>query len=89
MPNSCCFSYPADVPPGIGNRPAAQPAPPGLRWMSTTSSTCFKYPAGMPRSMSFSGLGHSADVPPATKVPDAAQPALPGLRRMPNMCFRY
>ena len=46
MTNSACFSYPADVPPGIGNRPAAQPTPPGLRRM-TTNSTCFKYPGDM------------------------------------------
>jgi hypothetical protein len=41
-----CFSYPADVPPGISNRGAAQPAPPGLRKMTTTC--CFSYPADVP-----------------------------------------
>jgi len=40
-----CFSYPADVPPPIGNRDAARTVPPGLRRMP---STCFSYPADVP-----------------------------------------
>ena len=71
-----CFSNPADLPPGIGNRDAVQPAqfgwlhcfsypadvPPGPRQMHT-GTTCFKYPGDV----------------------------LPGPRRMPtgSTCFRY
>jgi hypothetical protein len=40
MPFSC-FSYSADVPLGIGNRGAAQQAPPGLRRMP--AGACFRY----------------------------------------------
>ena len=44
---TCCFSYPADVPPGTGTRNAVQPDPPGLRRMPT-SSACFRYEADVP-----------------------------------------
>ena len=73
---SSCFSNPADLPPVIGNRAAAQSAqsgllhcfsypadvPPGPRRMHT-GSTCFKYPGDVP----------------------------PGPRQMPagSSCFRY
>jgi len=38
---SSCFSYPADVRPGAGKHDVAEPVPPGLRRMPTTS--CFRY----------------------------------------------
>ena len=38
-----CFSNPPDVPPGIGNRDAAQPAQSG--WLH-----CFSYPGDVPPS---------------------------------------
>jgi hypothetical protein len=60
------FSYPADVPPGIGNRPSAQPAPPGLRRMPTTC--CFKYAGDMHPCFSY-----PADVQPGARTRNAAQ----------------
>jgi len=59
--SSSCFSNPPDVPPGIGNRNAAQSAqygylhcfgypadvPPGPRRMHTGTS-CFRYPGDVP-----------------------------------------
>jgi hypothetical protein len=40
-----CFSYPADVPPGTGNRNAAQP---NLRDPRRMPYPCFSYPADVP-----------------------------------------
>ena len=41
MPNTACFSYPADVPPRSGRHDAAELASPELHRMSYT--TCFRY----------------------------------------------
>jgi hypothetical protein len=78
MPNPC-FSYPADVPPGISNRGAAQPAPPGLRRMTYTA--CFSYLGDMPptpRRMTYSTcFRYPGNVPQ-------------GPRRMAfGTCFKY
>ena len=83
MTYGTCFSYPADVPPGIGNRPAAQPTPPGLRRMPTTSS-CFKYPGDMHPCFSYTAdtpaqygylhcFSYPAEVPPGARTCDASQ----------------
>jgi hypothetical protein len=61
MPNTACFSYPADVPP----------APPGLRRMPVTS-TCFRYPGDVPpglRQMPASStcFKYQGDVPPGLR----------------------
>ena len=71
-----CFRFPAEMPPGAGNR-AARAAPGDVRRMPLP---CFSYPI-----MCFS-------YPPETLIGngDAAQPELGGLRRMPNVVgFRY
>ena len=93
MPN-ICFSYQADVPAGIRNRGAAQPAPPGLAGLgypcfSYPSGPCFSYPADVPRSMPLPCFSCSVDASLGVRNRDAAQPPLPGLRRMPGICFSY
>jgi hypothetical protein len=98
-----CFSYPDDVPPGTGNRNAAQSAqsgylacfsypadmPPGIRNPRTMPHSCSSYLAEVPRSMPFSCFSYSADVPQGGGNSDATQSDVPGLHRMPNTCFRY
>ena len=79
MPVVPCFSYPADLPPSVTSREAAQWAPRGSRRMP--GYPCFSYP-----QMCFS---YPSDVPPGARNRDAAQPPLPSLRRMPFTCFRY
>ena len=72
-----CFSFPAEMPPGAGNRDAARAALGDVRRMPFP---CFSYPI-----MCFS-------YPAETLIGngDAAQPELGGLRRMPNVVgFRY
>jgi len=81
-----CFSYLADMRPGIGNRNIAQP---DLRNPRMMPHTCFGYPADVPRSMPFACFSYSAGVPQGGGNRDVAQSDVPGLRRMPNMCFRY
>jgi hypothetical protein len=81
-----CFSYPADMRPGIGNRNIAQPNLWNPRMMP---HTCFGYLADVPRSMPFACFSYPADVPQGAGNRDAAQSDVPGLRRMPNTCFRY
>lgn len=94
-----CFSYSGDMPPGIGNRNAAQPALPGLRRMPWS---CFSYPADvrpgignamqpalsdqrrMPDSQCFR---YQSDVPMGIGNGDVD--AQPGPRRMPYACFSY
>lgn len=71
-----CFSFPAEMPPGTGNRDAARAALGDVRRMPFP---CFSYPL-----MCFS-------YPPETLIGNggAAQPEPDGLRRMPNVvCFR-
>jgi hypothetical protein len=94
-----CFSYQADVPPGIGNRNAAQPALPGLGGIgypcfsypsgpcfSYPSGPCFSYPANVPRRMPLSCFSYSAEVPPGARNRNT----VPGQRRMPVLpCFSY
>jgi len=74
-----CFSYQPDLPPGIGTRPAAPPAPHRM-----PNSCCFSYMVDVPQPASagyLSCFSYSVDVP---------QPAPPGLHRMVNTaCFRY
>ena len=75
MPHTC-FSFPAEMPPGAGNRDAARAALGDIRRMPVP---CFSYPM-----MCFS-------YPPETLIGNggAAQPEPDGLRRMPNVvCFR-
>ena len=75
MPHTC-FSYPADVPAGPGNRDAARATPRDPRGVGYP---CFSYPL-----MCFS---YPDDVRLGTGNRDAAQP---DLRRMPlTCCFRY
>lgn len=70
-----CFSFPADVPPGIGVHGAVRP---DLRAMPTT--ICFRYKPEVPRSRPAMCFSYPADPPPAS----------PGVRRMPGgPCFRY
>jgi len=71
-----CFSYSSDVPPGIPDRGAAQPAVPGLRRMP--AGPCFSYTTGLRRMPVHHCFSYPAD-PPAR-----------GLRRMPaTNCFSY
>ena len=70
-----CFSNPPDVPPGIGNRDAAQPAQSG--WLH-----CFSYPGDVPpgpRRMhtGSSCFSYSGDVPPSPRQMTVSH------------CFRY
>ncbi len=89
-----CFSYPADVPPGIRNPDAGQP---GLRAPRLMPFACFSYPADVPRSMPLPCFSYPTticfryppDVPPGIGNRDAAQPGLRDPRRMPYTCFRY
>jgi len=89
-----CFSYPADVAPGIGDR-AVGPALPGLRRMPDSQcfrypATCFSDPADVPRGMPVAPcFSYPDDVQASVRTRSAARPALPGLRRMPSMCFNY
>lgn len=73
-----CFSYPADLPMGAGNRDIASSSPPGPRQMPLP---CLSYP--------FMCFGYPSDVPLDPRNRDAAQPPLAGLRRMPAICFSY
>jgi len=74
-----CFSYQLDLPPGIGTRAAAPPAP---RRMPVGS--CFSNMVDVPQPVSagwLSCFSYTADAP---------QPAPPGLRSMVfGTCFRY
>jgi hypothetical protein len=79
---SSCFSNPPDVPPGIGNRDAVQPAPPGPRRMHT-GSTCFRYPGDVPSGPRQMHTGTSCfrypgDVPPRPRQMTTS-----------STCFRY
>jgi hypothetical protein len=75
MPHTC-FSYPADVSVGTGNRDATRATPRDLRRMPLP---CFSYPQTC--------FGYPDDVRLGTESRDAAQP---DLRRMPSStCFRY
>jgi hypothetical protein len=70
-----CFSYPADVPPGIGRRDVTQSdpsGPSGPHRMVTTH--CFSYPA---------------DLSPVTATNGAAEAAPPCPRRTNSTCFSY
>jgi len=70
-----CFSFPADVPPGIGIQGAVRP---DLR--GTPYTVCFRNEPEVPRSMPAMCFSYPADPPPAS----------PGVRRMPGgPCFRY
>ena len=69
-----CFSYPADMPTGIGDRNNPEPNLPDPRKIVSYQLMCFSYPE---------------DVPQGTGNRDTAQSDVPGLRRMPIMCFRY
>jgi hypothetical protein len=71
-----CFSYTADMPPGIRN-PRTMP------------HACFSYLAEVPRSMPFSCFSYPAHAPLDGRNRNAAQPTLPDLRKMPAICFRY
>jgi hypothetical protein len=92
-----CFSYQPDLPPGIGTRAAAPPAP---RRMAT--GTCFSYTVDAPQPASAGWLAcfsYTADVPQPASAGwlhcfsysvDAPQSAPPGLRKMSyTTCFRY
>jgi hypothetical protein len=88
-----CFSYPADIRPGIGNRNIAQP---DLRNPRMMPHTCFGYPADVPRSMPFACFSYPYlcfsypdDAPLGNGNRDGAQPTSPELRSMPYPCFRY
>ena len=74
-----CFSYPADLPPNVTSRGAAQRVPRGPG--REPGYPCFSYPL-----ICFS---YPDDVPPGTGNRDGAQPGSPELRRMPYPCFRY
>lgn len=70
-----CFSFPADVPPGIGVHGAVRP---DLRAMPTT--ICFRYEPEVPRSRPAMCFSYPAD----------PLPSISYLRRMPAAtCFRY
>jgi hypothetical protein len=73
-----CFSYPADVPPGIRNRTSAEAA---LRDPRRMPLPCFSYPL-----MCFS---YPDDVPLGNRNRGGAQPTSPEVRSMPYPCFRY
>jgi len=81
-----CFSYQPDLPPGIGIRAVAPPAPRRM-----PAGPCFSYPAEVPRRMPVAGcFSYSLDVPPGAGNGHAAPPGPPGLRRMTyTTCFRY
>jgi len=79
MPVVPCFSYPADLPPSVTSREAAQWAPRGSRRMP--GYPCFSYPL-----ICFS---YPADVPLGNGNRDGAQPTSPEVRSMPYPCFRY
>jgi len=79
MPVLPCFSYPADLPPSVTSRGAAQRAPHSSG--RVPGYPCFSYPL-----MCFS---YPDDVPLGNRNRDAAQPTSPELRRMPYPCFRY
>ena len=74
-----CFSYQPDVPPGIGTRAVAPPAPRRM-----PAGSCFSNMVDAPQPASAGYLhcfSYSVDAP---------QPGPPGLRRMPySSCFRY
>jgi hypothetical protein len=79
MPN-ICFSYSSDVPPGIPDRGAAQPAVPGHRRMSTGS--CFSYPADLRRMPVFACFSYTTNVRrmPATNCFSYPADLPPGVR---------
>ena len=79
MPVLPCFSYPADLPPNVTSRGAAQRAPRGSG--TVPGYPCFSYPI-----MCF---GYPDDVPPGNGNRDGAQPTSPEVRSMPYPCFRY
>jgi hypothetical protein len=79
MPVVPCFSYPADLPPSVTSRGAAQWAPRGSR--RVPGYPCFSYPL-----ICFS---YPADVPLGNGNRDGAQPTSPEVRSMPYPCFRY
>jgi len=86
MPWSC-FSYPADAPPGIGNRHATRPAPPGLRQMP---GTCFSYSVPAPL-----GIGNRDTVQPGSRGHPTTPGGQPGFVSIACVsypvvpCFRY
>jgi hypothetical protein len=73
-----CFSFPADVSPGIRIRGTAHYG----------AYACFSYQADMPLRMPLSCYSYPGDVAQGGN-PVAARPAVPGLRRMPESCFSY
>jgi hypothetical protein len=85
-----CFSYSADVPPGIGSCKAAQPALPGLGGMpvwpcfSYPGGPCFSYPADVPRSMPLPCFSYSVDAPLGVRHRGAAQPGQGDLPSLPG-----
>ena len=86
---SSCFSNPADVPPVIGNRNAAQSARSGLL-------NCFSYPADVPAGTRTRNAAQSAqygwlscfsyptDVPPDIGNRSVVRPV-----RDSKLCFSY
>jgi hypothetical protein len=91
-----CFSYTSDVPPGIPDRGAAQPAVPGHRRMP--AGPCFSYGAGLPardlrRMPSGPCFSYTTDVRRMPVFACFGYPADPpgrDLRRMPaTSCFSY
>jgi len=101
MPN-ICFSYPAEVPPGITVGGAAQP---GLRDPRRMPAMCFSYQADVPRSMPLSCFSYPAAAPPGIRSRSAARPGPGGFPGPPGSqpglppgarvsypvwpCFRY
>jgi hypothetical protein len=89
MPNPC-FSYPADVPPGIRNGDASLRAPRRMPYSCFSYPiACFSNPADVPRGMPYSCFSCPADVPQGVGTRSAPRSAPPGLRRMPGSCFNY
>jgi hypothetical protein len=74
-----CFSFPAEVPPAVRTRGAAQPG----------AYACFGYRADVPLSMPFPSFSYPPAVPRGGGNRDNA-PARSGPVQMPvNLCFRY
>jgi hypothetical protein len=86
-----CFSYPADVPPGIRNGNAALRDPRRMPYSCFSYPvSCFSNPADMPRGMPVAPcFSYPADMPTGVRTRSAPRPAPPGLRRMPGSCFNY
>jgi hypothetical protein len=103
MPVAACFSYSSDLPPGIDNRNAAQPA---LRDLPRMPHPCFSYSTGeargnpptRPGAACFSYSAGVARAKPPTRpagvcfsysaeVPLGGHPSTPGPTG--GVCFSY